>query len=131
MACRFPFSGCLAYDSGVSSESFAEEVYALVRQIPPGRVTTYGTIGQLLGRYRSARLVGWAMRHSPGGLPAHRVVNASGILSGGWAFGHPSVQRALLDAEGVTFVADARCDLCTHYWPTSDEADQLDLPADP
>jgi methylated-DNA-protein-cysteine methyltransferase-like protein len=131
LACRFPFSGRLAYDSGVSSESFAEEVYALVRQIPPGRVTTYGTISQLLGRYRSARLVGWAMRHSPAGLPAHRVVNASGTLSGGWAFGHPSVQRALLEDEGVTFIAEARCRLSAHYWPTSDEADQLDLPADP
>lgn len=129
--CGFPYSDDLAYDSGVSSDIFAEAVYALVRQIPPGRVTTYGTLGQLLGRYRSARLVGWAMRHSPGGLPAHRVVNASGVLSGGWAFGHPSVQRALLEAEGVSFLAEARCNISEHYWPTADEAEQLSLSSDP
>jgi methylated-DNA-protein-cysteine methyltransferase-like protein len=114
-----------------TTERFAEEVYALVRRIPPGRVTTYGTLGQLLGRYRGARLVGWAMRCSPGGLPAHRVVNASGVLSGGWAFGHPSVQRALLEAEGVRFVAEARCDLERHYWPTAEEAAQLESGVDP
>jgi len=121
----------LTYDSSVSSESFAEEVYALVRLVPPGRVTTYGTISQLLGRYRSARLVGWAMRRCPDGLPAHRVVNSSGVLSGGWAFGHPSVQRALLEDEGILFVGETRCDLTVHYWPTSEEASRLDLPSDP
>jgi methylated-DNA-protein-cysteine methyltransferase related protein len=130
-ACCFPFSDDPAYDSGVANDTFAEAVYALVRQIPPGRVTTYGTLGQLLGRYRSARLVGWAMRHSPGGLPAHRVVNASGVLSGGWAFGHPSVQRALLEAEGVGFVGEARCNISVHYWPTADEADHLNVSTDP
>ena len=114
----------------MASENFAEAVYALVRQIPPGRVTTYGTLGQLLGRYRCARLVGWAMRNSPGGLPAHRVVNASGVLSGGWAFGHPSVQRALLEAEGVSFVAEARCNISEHYWPTADEAEVLEVATD-
>ena len=130
-ACRFPNSDHPAYDSGVSSETFAESVYALVRQIPPGRVTTYGTLGELLGRYRSARLVGWAMRHSPSDLPAHRVVNASGVLSGGWAFGHPSVQRARLEDEGVAFVGEFRCDIAEHYWPTADEAAQLAVPSDP
>jgi methylated-DNA-protein-cysteine methyltransferase related protein len=115
-----------AYDSGVSSESFAEEVYALVRSVPPGRVTTYGTISHLLGRMRSARLVGWAMRHCPDDVPAHRVVNASGTLSGGWAFGHPSVQRARLEAEGVQFVAEIRCDLAAHFWPNRD--DEIELP---
>jgi methylated-DNA-protein-cysteine methyltransferase-like protein len=111
----------------VSSETFAEEVYAVVRKVPPGRVTTYGTIGQLLGRYRSARLVGWAMRNAPTGLPAHRVVNASGVLSGGWAFGHPSVQRALLEEENIMFIGEVRCDLDAHYWPTAVEADALTL----
>lgn len=115
----------------MSSEQFAEQVYALVRQVPPGRVTTYGTIGQILGRFRSARLVGWAMRHCPDDVPAHRVVNAQGILSGGWAFGHPSVQRALLEAEGVRFTAPERCDLDSFRWPTDAEAAQLDLPSDP
>ncbi|MCC7366978.1 MAG: MGMT family protein [Chloroflexi bacterium] len=115
----------------MSSEQFAEQVYALVRLVPPGRVTTYGTIGQVLGRFRSARLVGWAMRHCPDDVPAHRVVNAQGVLSGGWAFGHPSVQRALLEDEGVRFTGPVQCELARHRWPTDDEAAQLDRPADP
>jgi methylated-DNA-protein-cysteine methyltransferase-like protein len=97
--------------------TFAEEVYAIVRSVPPGRVTTYGTIARLLGRVRGARQVGWAMRHCPDDAPAHRVVGAGGYLSGGWAFGHPSVQRALLEDEGVRFTGLERCDLRAHLWP--------------
>jgi methylated-DNA-protein-cysteine methyltransferase-like protein len=103
------------YDRAVSS--FAEEVYAVVRSVPPGRVTTYGTISRLLGRVRGARQVGWAMHNCPDDVPAHRVVGAGGYLSGGWAFGHPSVQRALLEDEGVRFTGPERCDLRTHLWP--------------
>lgn len=103
----------------------AEEVYAFVRLVPPGRVTTYGTISRAIGRPRNARLVGWAMRNCPEDVPAHRVVNASGVLSGGWAFGHPSVQRALLEAEGVRFVGEFRCDLAAHVWPADDEVPDL------
>lgn len=97
--------------------SFAEEVYAVVRSVPPGRVTTYGTISRLLGRVRGARQVGWAMHNCPDDVPAHRVVGAGGYLSGGWAFGHPSVQRALLEDEGVHFTGPERCDLRAHLWP--------------
>lgn len=104
----------------------AERVYVVVRAVPPGRVTTYGTIAELIGRPRNARLVGWAMRRCPDGVPAHRVVNASGDLSGGWAFGHPSVQRGLLEAEGVRFVGEARCDLARHVWPRADEPAPFD-----
>jgi len=114
------------YDAGVSRQTFADEVYDLVRLVPHGRVTTYGTIGRVLGRVRSARLVGWAMRHCPDDVPAHRVVNASGVLSGGWAFGHPSVQRAMLEDEGVRFTGPERCNLHAHYWPNEDEAAALD-----
>jgi len=96
---------------------FADEVHDLVRTVPEGRVTTYGTLARLLGRPRSARMVGWAMHHCPEDVPAHRVVNHNGTLSGGWAFGHPSVQRALLEAEGVRFIAAERCDLKRHGWP--------------
>lgn len=110
----------MAYHAGMPS--FAEEVYAVVRSVPPGRVTTYGTIARLLGRVRGARQVGWAMRHSPDDVPAHRVVGAGGHLSGGWAFGHPSVQRALLEDEGVLFVGDERCDLGRHGWPDALDA---------
>ena len=97
--------------------TFAEEVYAVVRSVPPGRVTTYGTIARLLGRVRGARQVGWAMHNCPDDVPAHRVVGAGGVLSGGWAFGHPSVQRSLLEDEGVQFVGPERCDIARHLWP--------------
>ena len=107
-----------AYDSGMTS--FAEEVYDVVRSVPPGSVTTYGTIARLLGRVRGARQVGWAMHNCPDDVPAHRVVGAGGHLSGGWAFGHPSVQRALLEDEGVRFVGPERCDLTRHLWPADD-----------
>ena len=100
-------------------------MYAVVRSVPPGRVTTYGTISRLLGRVRGARQVGWAMHHCPDDVPAHRVVGAGGHLSGGWAFGHPSVQRTLLEDEGVRFVGPERCDLRAHLWPD----DAVDAPA--
>jgi methylated-DNA-protein-cysteine methyltransferase-like protein len=103
--------------------NFADEVYAVVRSIPPGRVTTYGTISKLLGHYRRARMVGWAMSRCPDDVPAHRVVGAGGYLSGGWAFGHPSVQRALLEDEGVCFIGEERCDLRAHLWPDEFRAD--------
>ena len=78
-------------------------------------------------------MVGWAMHHCPEDVPADRVVNHSGTLSGGWAFGHPSVQRALLEAEGVSFVAPERCDLRRHGWPDGEEGpaaqDQTDRAA--
>lgn len=109
--------------------SFAEEVYAVVRSVPPGRVTTYGTISRLLGRVRGARQVGWAMHTCPDDVPAHRVVGAGGYLSGGWAFGHPSVQRALLEDEGVHFVGPDRCDLRAHLWP--DDVVEAPVPMSP
>jgi methylated-DNA-protein-cysteine methyltransferase-like protein len=109
--------------------TFAEEVYAVVRSVPPGRVTTYGTISRLLGRVRGARQVGWAMHNCPDDVPAHRVVGAGGYLSGGWAFGHPSIQRTLLEEEGVRFVGEERCDLHAHLWP--DPGEDASFPAPP
>ncbi|MGC4191389.1 MAG: MGMT family protein [Thermomicrobiales bacterium] len=84
---------------------FAERVYAVVEAIPYGRVTTYGLIARALGAPRSARIVGGALQHTPEGrtLPAHRVVNRQGFLSGGWHFGHPDIMRDRLLAEGVPF----------------------------
>lgn len=107
--------------------TYDELVYRLVRAVPPGRVTTYGTLALLLGTPRSARRVGAAMSRSPDDVPAHRVVNSVGFLSGGWAFGSPEIQRALLEAEGVEFVEAARCKLSAHIWPT--DADQVERPA--
>ena len=97
---------------------FDEQVYEIVRSVPFGRVTTYGTIARLLGVPRGARRVGWALHRCPDDVPAHRVVNAEGRLSGGWAFGSPEIQRALLESEDVGFVGAERCDLAAHRWPS-------------
>jgi methylated-DNA-protein-cysteine methyltransferase-like protein len=99
--------------------SFPRQVYAIVAQIPPGWVITYGTIARLLGDPRKAREVGWAMAaasHYPEPLPAHRVINARGELSGGPAFGGYAIQRAKLEAEGISFMADGRVDLERYLW---------------
>jgi methylated-DNA-protein-cysteine methyltransferase-like protein len=98
--------------------SFPERVYQVVRQIPEGKVTTYGTIAAVLGDRRGARMVGWAMSNCPDDVSelAHRVVNRTGELTGGWAWGHPDVMRQLLLDEGVTFVDDYHVDLKRHLW---------------
>ncbi len=97
---------------------FFAQVYAVVRAVPVGRVTTYGAVARALDAPARAREVGWALAALPEGhdVPAHRVVNAAGALSGGWAFGHPDVQRALLEEEGVLFDACGRVDLGRHLW---------------
>ena len=98
--------------------SFPERVYRIVRQIPEGKVTTYGTIAAVLGDRRGARMVGWAMSNCPDDISeiAHRVVNRTGELTGGWAWGHPDVMRQLLIDEGVTFVDEYQVDLKRHLW---------------
>lgn len=99
-------------------DSFNHLVYDIVRQVPSGRVTTYGAVAEALGDPRKAREVGWALNANPTDdrCPAHRVVNREGRLSGGWAFGSPDIQRDLLEAEGVTFLPDGRVDLERHLW---------------
>ncbi len=102
---------------------FPARVYAIVRQVPPGAVITYGTIARLLGDPRKARQVGWAMAATPSAsrpIPAHRVINARGELSGGEAFGGYCVQRKRLEAEGVVFDEDGRVDLERYLWLPSD-----------
>jgi methylated-DNA-protein-cysteine methyltransferase-like protein len=99
--------------------AFPRQVYAIVASVPAGRVITYGAIAHLLGDPRKAREVGWAMAATPDQtppVPAHRVINARGELSGGPAFGGYAVQRALLEAEGVQFLADGRVDLDRFLW---------------
>jgi methylated-DNA-protein-cysteine methyltransferase-like protein len=102
----------------VPSQTFLDQVYVIVLAIPPGKVTTYGTIAAVLGERRAARMVGWAMSNCPPDVSevAHRVVNRYGELSGGWAWGHPDVMKQLLLDEGVTFVDDYRVDLERHFW---------------
>ncbi len=97
---------------------FVERVFAIVRHIPRGRVTTYGRIARAVGQPRSARMVGWALHHAPPDISevAHRVVNRNGELTGGWNWGHPAVMRELLEAEGITFINDYQVDLDRHLW---------------
>ena len=94
-------------------------VYEIVRQIPRGRVTTYGTIARLLGNPHWSRVVGYALHVNPepGVIPCHRVVNRFGEMSPAFAFGGEGRQRALLEAEGVAFDTDGRVLLEQHLWP--------------
>lgn len=88
-------------------ENFFERVYAIVRQIPEGRVTTYGAIARAIGAARSARMVGYAMNasHDDDTVPAHRVVNRNGLLTGKFHFDGTNLMQQLLENEGVK-VAD-------------------------
>lgn len=101
-----------------SNTDFFERVYALVRQIPCGRVTTYGSIGKALGLRSSARMVGWAMHGLAGkntDIPAHRVVNRFGALSGKNYFATPTLMRELLESEGIEFIDDV-VNIKKHIW---------------
>ena len=92
--------------------TFFEQVYALVRQVPPGQVTTYGQLAQALGT-RDARRVGHALHANPdsGKTPCHRVVFTDGRLAPGYAFGGPDEQLRRLQLESVPFLDDGRVDL--------------------
>jgi methylated-DNA-protein-cysteine methyltransferase related protein len=104
---------------------FPDRVTMIVARIPPGRVTTYGRIARALGSPRSARMVGWVMSSLPPDheLPAHRVVNRVGELSGAHAWGHPEIMRDLLEEEGVPFRSDWCVDLEACVWDPADEPD--------
>jgi O-6-methylguanine DNA methyltransferase len=102
---------------------FYERVWAVVADIPPGRVTTYGDIAAHLGRRGAARTVGWALNAAVGtGLPCHRVVNRNGALTGRRHFETPDVMEERLRSEGVTFVDEDHVDLERHRWvPGADD----------
>jgi methylated-DNA-protein-cysteine methyltransferase-like protein len=87
-----------------STSNFFADVYEVVKLIPKGRVTSYGAIGKYLGAKSSARMVGWAMHGCPKGVPAHRVVNSSGLLTGKHHFKTPTLMENLLKKEGVKVV---------------------------
>jgi methylated-DNA-protein-cysteine methyltransferase-like protein len=99
-------------------ESFFELVYEVVRLIPKGRVTSYGAIANYLGTGMSARMVGWAMNasHVHPDVPAHRVVNRLGVLTGKHHFqGHETMKR-LLEAEEIRVVNDEIVHFDNHFW---------------
>jgi methylated-DNA-protein-cysteine methyltransferase-like protein len=105
--------------------SLKAQVFTLVRACPAGKVTTYGWISKALGYPRGARMIGWIMNETDEGVPAQRVINSKGELSGSWAFGQKGRMRKLLEAEGVTFSADERVDLKRYGWdPSRDLSDE-------
>ena len=98
---------------------FYERVYEVVRLIPPGKVTSYGAIGAFLGSAQSSRMVGWAMNNAhvqEKYVPAHRVVNRNGLLTGKHYFGTSTAMQELLEAEGISVVDDQICDFKKHFW---------------
>lgn len=97
-------------------ESFYRRVYEVVARVPEGRVVTYGQIARHLGSPRASRVVGYAMRRCPEGLPWHRVVNARGALSRGSIMRDTTLQRAMLEDEGVRFGLDGAIDLAMYGW---------------
>jgi methylated-DNA-protein-cysteine methyltransferase-like protein len=94
---------------------FNERVYEITRRVPRGRVTTYGAIARALGDPRKAREVGWALGRCPDDVPAQRVINAAGAVSGP-SFGTAEIRRQMLEAEGVRFGRTGRCDLKRYFW---------------
>lgn len=107
--------------------SFFDKVYGVVKQIPHGRVTSYGAIARYLGAGGSARMVGWAMNsshHSAIDVPAHRVVNRNGLLTGKHHFGGPDVMKQLLESEGITVRNDQIIEFERHFWDPEQELEQ-------
>jgi methylated-DNA-protein-cysteine methyltransferase-like protein len=104
-------------------ESFFDRVYDVVKQIPCGRVTSYGAIAVYLGAARSARMVGWAMNNASKmeDIPAHRVVNRNGLLTGKHHFPGTRVMEQLLEEEGVKVKDDKIIDFQQHFWDPSKE----------
>jgi methylated-DNA-protein-cysteine methyltransferase related protein len=110
--------------SGKKEESFFDLVYEIVRQIPKGRVTSYGAIAACLGAKSSARMVGWAMHgaHSMSKVPAHRVVNRNGMLSGKHHFETPTQMEELLKKEGVIVKKDTIVNFKKIFWDPGKES---------
>ncbi|MEO2050697.1 MAG: MGMT family protein [Allomuricauda sp.] len=102
--------------------SFFDKVYEVAQQIPYGRVTSYGAIAKYLGAARSARMVGWAMNNSHAkDVPAHRVVNRVGVLTGKHHFDGTNLMQQLLENEGVKVVDNQIVDFQKHFWDPSKE----------
>lgn len=110
----------------IRTPSFFEDVYQVVRMIPKGRVTNYGAIAKYLGTGLSSRMVGWAMNaaHLDHSIPAHRVVNRIGVLTGKHHFATESMMEELLMAEGIEVKNDRVVNFEKYYW---DPVVELDL----
>ncbi|OUD36880.1 MGMT family protein [Flavobacterium sp. FPG59] len=102
----------------MTDTNFFERVYDIVRQIPYGKVTSYGAIAKALGAARSARMVGWAMNasHTLEDVPAHRVVNRNGLLTGKMHFDGTNLMQQLLENEGIVVLDNQIVDFKKHFW---------------
>ncbi|WP_369752984.1 MGMT family protein [Flavobacterium sp. WC2409] len=102
----------------MSNDNFFERVYAVARLIPYGRVTSYGAIAKALGTARSARMVGWAMNasHNIEDVPAHRVVNRKGLLTGKFHFDGTNLMQQLLESEGIQVIDNQIIEFEKHFW---------------
>lgn len=110
--------------SGKKDESFFEQVFDVVRLIPKGRVTSYGAVAAALGTKLSARMVGWAMNAAhkvKPNVPAHRVVNRNGLLTGKMHFAYPEQMQELLEKEGVKVVDDQVQEFEKRFWNPAEE----------
>ena len=106
------------------NKDFFDRVYQVAKLIPQGRATNYGAIGKYLGSARSARMVGWAMNGCLKGdsqIPAHRVVNRLGILSGKNHFATPTLMQELLEKEGIKVENDQIVDFKSIFWDPTEE----------
>ena len=101
-----------------TGDNFFERVYVVVRQIPQGKVTSYGAIAKVLGAARSARMVGWAMNaaHNLEDVPAHRVVNRKGLLTGKHHFEGTNLMQQLLENEGIVVIDNQIQNFDTIFW---------------
>lgn len=104
-------------------KDFFRDVHDIARLIPKGRVTSYGAIAKALGVARSARVVGWAMNaaHQHPDIPAHRVVNRIGMLSGKMHFSSPNEMQERLESEGIVVEKDQVQDYKKHFWDPQSE----------
>ena len=102
----------------MKNDNFFTKVYQVAKQIPYGRVTSYGAIAKYLGAERSARMVGWAMNaaHNNDDIPAHRVVNRNGLLTGKFHFDGTNLMQQLLENEGVKVKNNQIVDLKSYFW---------------
>jgi methylated-DNA-protein-cysteine methyltransferase related protein len=106
------------------NEDFFSMVYEVTKLIPYGRITSYGAIARYLGSGRSARMVGWALNSSHSDkeyIPAHRVVNRNGLLTGKHHFGGPSLMQQLLENEGLIIEDDRIINFSEKFWDPMSE----------
>jgi methylated-DNA-protein-cysteine methyltransferase-like protein len=102
-------------------DNFFNKVYEVVRIIPIGRVTSYGAIGKYLGSAKSARMVGWALNKCPNDVPAHRVINRNGLLTGKAHFNGINLMQQLLENEGIVVEENKVIHLENNFWDPSKE----------